>query len=238
MNEVSWSEEFYKKTESETWYEEMYLRLGNDRNNVLNPEVMMQSLAHQRCQMEAFRNVRSDAHILDVGGGNGAGITRLIEFGFKPERLAMIEIQKGRVNDARRKVPSAVELVEGDASSMPFESGRFDVVTSSTMFIAITDSNVSKAIAQEMLRVTKPGGRLLIFDWRYDGGRWGYCKFDRKRIGELFGDAVKLERTIKGQLVPPLGRALSKRLPSLYFLIQRLPVVTGLLCYELKKVLD
>ena len=86
-----------------------------------------------------------------------------------------------------------------------------------------------------MLRVLKDDGRLLIFDWRYDFWRKGYKAVNKSRLIDIFGKDIIIKRIFKGQLVPPLGRFLSKYVPSFYFLIHKLPFVTGLVCYEIVK---
>ena len=60
-----------------------------------------------------------------------------------------------------------VELVEGDAQSLPFGNADFDVVTSCFGVIFAPDR---EAAAHELGRVCRPGGRLGLTVWRPDEG--------------------------------------------------------------------
>ena len=63
---------------------------------------------------------------------------------------------------ARRKLGTAIDLREGWAENLPFDSQRFDVVVSCNMFHYILHPADSLG---EMRRVLRPGGRLVITDW-------------------------------------------------------------------------
>ena len=90
-----------------------------------------------------------------------------------------------------------------------------------------------------MIRITKKGGFIIIFDWRY--GKFNNPDFlacDIKRVTDMFGvnKATKLISIEKGMLIPPLGRFLSRNLSSLYFIFCRLfPFLIGQVAYILKK---
>jgi ubiquinone/menaquinone biosynthesis C-methylase UbiE len=63
---------------------------------------------------------------------------------------------------ARRRLPSCVLLVAADAEALPFASGSFDSVVSSSSFHywpAPADG------LRELHRVMRPGGRVVITDW-------------------------------------------------------------------------
>jgi len=71
----------------------------------------------------------------------------------------MLEV--GRVKVTRAELEARVELVQGDAQALPFETHSFDSVC-----IAFGIRNVpdrGKAL-REMARVTRPGGRIAILE--------------------------------------------------------------------------
>ena len=65
---------------------------------------------------------------------------------------------EGKVNAAR--------FVEGDAEDLPFDDGSFDIVTSlyGAMFAPRPDY-----VAHELLRVTSPGGTIVMGNWTPGG---------------------------------------------------------------------
>ena len=227
---------FDKEAETKEWYKSYYEKKGSLRNNLFNKQVQFQHLAYEKCWIDAHRNVSLTSKILDVGGGGGAGLLRYIQAGFNPKNLYLVDIIEDRVNEAKNKLPSVISAIHGDASDLnAFESKFFDVVTSSTMFIQLTDEILANKIGCEMVRVLKDDGRLLIFDWKYDFFREGYMAVNNARLIRIFGNDVIIKVTFKGQLLPPIGRFFSQYASSLYFLIQKLPFATGLFCYEIVK---
>jgi demethylmenaquinone methyltransferase/2-methoxy-6-polyprenyl-1,4-benzoquinol methylase len=65
----------------------------------------------------------------------------------------------------KRRRPD-LALVAGDATALPFADGSFDVVTISFGLRNVVD--VDGALAQ-LLRVTRPGGRLVICEFSHPG---------------------------------------------------------------------
>lgn len=222
-------------------YNRYYAGKPDHRNDLLmNPEVLFQSLAMRRAWIEALRGVSRAARILDVGGGGGAELSLLLELGFPAEQLAMVDILPKRIEDAQARFP-AIDIRCGDAQELIWPDGVFDVVMEGTMFFQITNDQSARNIAKEMMRVVRSGGRLLLADWRYDGGRDGFEAVDQRRVKRLFGienGQCSIERIVRSALVPPLGRFFSSGLPSLYFLAQRfLPFAVGHVIYVLRKKL-
>jgi len=64
-------------------------------------------------------------------------------------------------------VADRVELIDGDARKLPFESGTFDVVLSSWALHNIYDRPGRGIAIREIARVLKPGGRVVIIDIRH-----------------------------------------------------------------------
>jgi len=108
------------------------------------------------------------------------------------------------------------------------------------MFVQITDAVLGKAIADEMLRVLKPGGYILLIDWRMPKpGDRNYKALTRKRLGQLFEipKVCKIIATQKGALAPPIGRVLSKYVPATYFPVAAVfPFLCAQVAYLLRKI--
>jgi len=212
------------------WYDAYYRRRGADRNDILaNRGVLMQVLAMQRGMVESLRAIGADPQrtsVLDVGCGKGTRLAEFATLGFPAASLHGVDILPDRIAEASRILPGS-HFRSADASRLEYDDGAFDLVTSSTMFVQLTDEVLAEAVAREMCRVTRPGGHVIVTDWRYDMGRREYRAANRARLLRLFA-GMTLVRERPGALVPPVGRFLSARLPSLYFPIQRLiPFLTG-----------
>jgi len=223
-------------------YKEYYKKKDADRNDLLkNPEVLFQTLAFDRSIISSFASTNIEpetAKVLDVGCGAGGGVINLIRLGFSPSNIYGIDILRDRIAEAKVRFPN-INWIYGDASCMKFENNFFECVMESTMFIQITDDELSGKIAKEMIRVTKTGGYILLIDWRYSHPfKKEYKGLSKKRIASLFsvGSKTSIFKIYRGALVPPVGRFVSKNIPSIYFTLQSLfPFLVGQVATVLRK---
>lgn len=226
----------------EDWYRAYYATKGAERNSLLhNPEVLYQSLAQEVALVQALQSIRPNqesARVLDVGCGAGGTLLTFLRLGFAPGNLHGIDFQKERIAAAKEKC-SSIHFAQGDATKLEFADESFDVVHEATMFIHTMDEELSRKIAGEMVRVTKPGGHILLCDWRYSKpGSAAHRAVTQKRIAIIFQVGGKTSRcgVFAGPLLPPIGRFFSKRLPSAYFLVSRLlPFLVGQMTTVLRK---
>ncbi|HYK07817.1 MAG TPA: methyltransferase domain-containing protein [Gaiellaceae bacterium] len=111
--------------------------------------------------------------VLDVAAGTGNVAIRAAEAGAEvvasdltPESLAAGEREA-------RALGVELDWVVADAQALPFADGEFDVVTSCFGAMFATDH---QAVADELLRVCRPGGTIGLASFTPDGG-----------VGEFFG---------------------------------------------------
>jgi ubiquinone/menaquinone biosynthesis C-methylase UbiE len=126
--------------------------------------------------------IRAGEQVLDLacGTGNtalmararGAAVTGL---DLTPELLAVAQKR------AAEEEYSDITWKVGDAEDLPFPDGTFDVVVSSCGLMFAPDQ---QQVANEVARVTKPGGRIAIQAWTREGG-----------VGRMFA--------VTGAYVPP-----------------------------------
>jgi len=107
----------------------------------------------------AIAAIPRGARFLDVGCGTGRWVRRYMELGFSPvgvdATLGMLRIARSRRTD----VPLAVGL----AQSLPFSDSVFDCLSDITVVQHIPYDYQSAAL-REMVRVLKPGGRMILFE--------------------------------------------------------------------------
>lgn len=101
--------------------------------------------------------LRAGARVADLGCGSGVFTELLRRRGYS---AVGVDISPKLVAVGRTKYPG-LELLEGDAENLPFESGSLDGVLLSGLVHHFPDP---RRLAAEVSRVLKPGGRFVAFD--------------------------------------------------------------------------
>ncbi|WP_166982550.1 demethylmenaquinone methyltransferase [Paramicrobacterium fandaimingii] len=99
--------------------------------------------------------------VLDLAAGTGTSSAALAATG---ATVVAADFSAGMIAEGKRRfghLPN-VDFVEADATNLPFADDEFDAVTISFGLRNVVDPK--KALA-EMLRVTKPGGRLVVCEF-------------------------------------------------------------------------
>ncbi|MDA2977161.1 MAG: demethylmenaquinone methyltransferase [Actinomycetota bacterium] len=96
--------------------------------------------------------------ILDLAAGTG---TSSLAFAKSGATVIPCDFSLGMLQEGNKRSPQ-LNFSAGDALSLPFADETFDAVTIS--FGVRNVNNVDKAL-KEMLRVTKPGGRIVICEF-------------------------------------------------------------------------
>ncbi|MGM0557369.1 MAG: class I SAM-dependent methyltransferase [Myxococcota bacterium] len=91
--------------------------------------------------------------VLEVGCGTGLVMHRVAE---RARSVAGIDISAGMLRQARRR---GLNVAQADATALPFGDAEFDIVYSLKVLAHVRD--IDRAL-QEMARVTRPGGTLLL----------------------------------------------------------------------------
>lgn len=103
--------------------------------------------------------------VLDVGCGTG---TVAVAAARRGGQVTGVDIQPVMLEHARENADIAgveVSWREGDVTSLPFESNAFDAVLSN---LGHMYGDPPDAAASELLRVTRPGGRIGFTSWTPD----------------------------------------------------------------------
>lgn len=159
--------------------------------------------------------------ILEVGCGAADWLLNFVSWGATPEHLCGIDIDGQQIAQAVRKLPSA-DLRPGNAANLPWFDDHFDIVLQATAFTSILDSEFKKAIATEMIRVTKPGGLILWYDFRFDNPWNPHVRgIGARELKQLFpGCSLRLKRVT---LLPPLARWIVPLSWAVALLFEKIP---------------
>lgn len=114
-----------------------------------------------RCLKQEI-SVNRDMRLLDVACGTGKLLELAIgELSLKPKQLAGIDLSEAMIEEAKDKSSlKGAKLVKGNANELPWEDGKFDVVTTTFSFHHFA----SKQSLAEIRRVLKSDGVLAIAD--------------------------------------------------------------------------
>jgi ubiquinone/menaquinone biosynthesis C-methylase UbiE len=144
-----------------------------------------------RDQYVGLLGVAPGERVLDVGCGSGA-VTRTLAQRVAPGGHAVgVDASSALLKVTRELAVEAglgdlIELKAGDCRALPFPDASFDAVVAATTLSHVPDAG--RAL-REMVRVTRPGGRVGVFD--VDGDMTLFAHPDRdltRRIVAAFSD--------------------------------------------------
>jgi len=155
-------------------------------------------------------DIRPGERVLDLATGTGWTARRLAQKGAK---VTGVDIGTGVIEAARRLAKQAnleIEFMVGDAEQLDFPAGSFDVITSTC---GVMFASRPEAVASELARVCRQGGRIGLTTWPPQGAiadmfqmmrpympappnpappspfEWGH----EERVRELLGNAFDLQ---------------------------------------------
>lgn len=173
--------------------------------------------------------------VMEIGCGTGGNLLDLLRLGFQPENLSGNELLEERAMIARKRLPDAVRIFQGDAARMDASEGPFDIVFQSTVFTSILDDAFQLKLANRMWDLTKIGGGILWYDFIYNNPANPDVRgVPVKRIRELFPDGNMICWRLT--LAPPIGRRVCRIHPKLYHVFNAIPWLrTHVMCWIRKK---
>ncbi|MBP3191273.1 class I SAM-dependent methyltransferase [Natronogracilivirga saccharolytica] len=99
--------------------------------------------------------------VLEIGFGDGTSLLRYAQ----ADEVFGLEKKRKKIQAAgsllKKNHRGDIRLVEGVAEQLPFESCHFDAVTCSFTLCSV---NSREQTVSEILRVLKPGGRLILLE--------------------------------------------------------------------------
>lgn len=150
--------------------------------------------------------VRAGERVLDVAGGTG-DLTAAFAKAVGPTGLAVLSdinaamLEEGRSRLIDRGIVGNVPVAQANAECLPFADRSFDCITIGFGLRNVTDK---AAALRSMLRILKPGGRLLILEFS-------------KPLNEGF---AKLYDQYSFKVLPQLGRWVARDEDSYRYLAE------------------
>ncbi|MEU6717495.1 class I SAM-dependent methyltransferase [Nonomuraea sp. NPDC046802] len=168
-------------------------------------------------RVAAAARPRAGDRILDVGCGTGY-LSRILAPVVTPSgHITGLDLSPAMIEYAVRRAPANCTYVQGEGQNLPFPDGSFDLVVSSLAIHHMPTETRPEALRQ-MFRVLRPGGRLLIAEFRPPAN-----PLARHLVGALSGPAMQHDpRDLLGSLVPDAGFEVESEgdLPSLLYYVR------------------
>lgn len=171
--------------------------------------------------LKYFGTDYSDLKVLDLGFGSGNDIFNLIKAGFKVENISGVEVIEERFQYVKSIIPNA-DLKLNNGFNIPFEDNKFDLIIQSTVFSSILNPESRAKLANEMIRVLKPKGKVFFYDIRFNNP-WNknVVKMDKDEINRIFKNEVKRFNAVT--LNPILVRKIASGSIILCELLEKVP---------------
>jgi SAM-dependent methyltransferase len=143
------------------------------------------------------------AHVLDVGCGLGHDALQIAARVGARGRVVGLDISEAMILEARARAAALNQPVTfevGDAQKLRFADGTFDACRAERALMHIPDT---MAAVSEMVRVTRCGGRVAVFDFDWDTHIVdSQYKETTRKITRSFSDAMQNGRI--GRQLPRL----------------------------------
>ena len=210
-------------------YERRRAREDAHRYSPLDPYVLMaekekdQALG-QMLESHSLTNRLPECNLLEIGCGSGNNLLRFLRLGFRPDKLTGNDLLPDRLRTARKILPSAVQLIAGDATTLELVEDSFDIVCLFTVFSSILDDEFQQRLAAKAWSLVKPGGGVLCYDFIYNNpANPDVRAVPIQRLRELFPHGTM--QVVRVTLAPPIGRRVTRLWSGSYSILNRLPVL-------------
>ena len=136
-----------------------------ERYDLLNDMLSLGQDRRWRKRVAAAVGAGPGEAVLDLAAGTGTSSRAFTGAG---ARCVACDFSLGMLRVGARRPAAGVALAAGDALALPFRDASFDAVTISFGLRNVADPEAALA---EMLRVTRPGGRLAVCEFSHLPGR-------------------------------------------------------------------
>ncbi|WP_380166525.1 demethylmenaquinone methyltransferase [Jannaschia sp. R86511] len=149
-----------------------------ERYDLTNTVLSMGSDRRWRRMVMRDLDARHGEKVLDLAAGTGTSTEPFADAGV---RAVACDFSLGMLQVGRRRRPD-MSFLAGDATRLPFADASFDAATISFGLRNVVDPDAGLA---EMLRVVRPGGRLVVCEFSHPTWAPFRAVYDRYLLGVL-----------------------------------------------------
>jgi len=196
-------------------------------HSILNPGNLLMVQERERHLARILRKAGWDSldglRAFEAGCSTGYNLRMLVQWGGRPENMAGIDLDPQAVDYCKAHSPE-IRVHAGSADAIPEADASFDLSLAFTLFSSVPEEAVSAGIARELLRITRPGGLILVYDMRRrNPANRAVHPISPRDIGRWFPGCPRRSRTIT--LAPPLARRAGQWTPWLYGPLAAVPLL-------------
>jgi demethylmenaquinone methyltransferase / 2-methoxy-6-polyprenyl-1,4-benzoquinol methylase len=176
-----------------------------DRYDLLNDALSLGLDRRWRAVVAAAVAAKPTDVVLDLAAGTGTSSRAFIVSG---ARCVACDFSLGMLRNGVRRPAAGLGFVAGDALALPFADGTFDAVTISFGLRNVADTGQALG---ELLRVTRPGGKLVV------------CEFSHlpaRRLNRLYDQYLT-------RVLPVVAKTLSRNSAAYDYLAESIRVWPG-----------
>ena len=134
----------------------------SDYVHILDAQRSVPFIEQYKQRVRALLDLHPGHQVLDAGTGTGEDAQEVAKLVAPGGLVVGLDVSQIMIDEAKRRVqdPSLpLRFVQGDIEHLPFENATFDRCYADRIFIHLPDPQLALA---ELVRVTRPGGQILI----------------------------------------------------------------------------
>lgn len=208
-----------------------------NRHSLLHTGNMLMVEERERYMAHLFRRAKIDSleglRFFEAGCAGGYNLRMFVQFGARPENVAGIDLDGAAVDHCRARA-SDIAVHHGSADAIPEADESFDVSLAFTLFSSVPSEEVSQGIADELLRITRPGGMILVYDMRRRSpSNPNVHPISNGDVRRWFAGYPVASRSMT--LAPPAARLVGRYAPGLYGVFAAVPFLRSHAFHVIRK---
>lgn len=135
-----------------------------DYVHMLDAQRSMPFIVQYKQRVRALLDLHPGLRVLDAGTGTGEDAQEVAKLVAPGGQVVGLDLSQIMIEEAKRRPQDPrlpLGFVQGDIHHLPFETATFDRCYADRIFIHLPDPQLALS---ELVRVTRPGGRILVAD--------------------------------------------------------------------------